>query len=128
MNYVDSSVVLADLLAEQRSPPAEFWNEPMVASRLLEYETWTKINALGLGRTRGDRASAILDHITMVGLSSAALGRALEPFPIAVRTLEALHLATIEHLRSLGHDIELASYDARLIAAARALGIPIFRL
>jgi hypothetical protein len=58
-------------------------------------------------------------------MSEAALARALEPFLIAVRTLDALHLATIEFLRSEGEPVPLASYDARLIAAARALGVPI---
>jgi len=126
--YVDSSVALADLLAEQRAPPAGFWNESLIASRLLQYEIWNKINALGVGRTHGERASAILEHVTMVELSPDTLERALDPFPIAARTLDALHLATIEHLRSRGHTIELASYDTRLIAAARALHIPVTAL
>jgi hypothetical protein len=48
----------------------------------------------------------------------------LEPFPISVRTLDALHLATAEFLRAQGEPMELASYDNRLLAGARALGIP----
>ena len=56
------------------------------------------------------------------------LARALEPFAAPVRTLDALHLASIEFLRGRGQTIELASYDDRLIAAARELGIPIARL
>jgi hypothetical protein len=47
----------------------------------------------------------------------------LEPFPIPVRALDALHLASMVFVRSLGHSMELASYDQRLIAAARTLGI-----
>jgi hypothetical protein len=39
--------------------------------------------------------------------------------------LDALHLATIEFLRSEGEPVKLASYDVRLIAAARALDVPI---
>jgi hypothetical protein len=53
------------------------------------------------------------------------LARALEPFPAPVRTLDALHLASIEFLRGRGQTIELASYDDRLTVAARALGITI---
>jgi hypothetical protein len=34
-----------------------------------------------------------------------------------------MHLATMEYLRDGGVDIELASYDERLAAAAEALGI-----
>jgi hypothetical protein len=39
-----------------------------------------------------------------------------------------MHLASIEFLRGLGQPLELASYDDRLTAAARTLGIPIARL
>jgi len=126
--YVDSSVALAELLAEQRSPPASLWNEPLIASRLLQYEVWNKINALGFIRTHGDAARTILQRVTMIELSQDALARALEPYPIAVRALDALHLATIEYLRGREYNIELASYDARLIAGARALRIPILAL
>ena len=42
------------------------------------------------------------------------LARALEPFPAPVRTLDALHLASIEFLRGRGQKVELASYDDRL--------------
>jgi hypothetical protein len=64
----------------------------------------------------------------MTEMSPPALRRALDPFPVSVRTLDALHLATAEYLRQQGEAIELASYDTRLIAAAQALGIPIAAL
>jgi hypothetical protein len=47
-----------------------------------------------------------------------------KPFPVPVRTLDALHLATMAFLRNHGQAIEPASCDARLLAAARALQIP----
>jgi hypothetical protein len=56
-------------------------------------------------------------------MSEAALARAVEPFPVAVRTLDALHLATMDFIRESGEPVQLASYDNRLIAAAGALGI-----
>jgi len=59
-------------------------------------------------------------------MSEAALARALEPFPVAVRTLDALHLATMDFIRESGEPVQLASYDNRLIAAAEALGITTF--
>jgi hypothetical protein len=52
----------------------------------------------------------------------------LEPFVIGVRTLDALHLASIEYIRSRMQIIELASLDERLLAAARALDVPIYQL
>jgi hypothetical protein len=126
--YLDSSVALAQLLAEDRVPPERLWGEPLTASRLLEYEVWTRIHARRLGESHGDAVRALIGRIALVELAPPVLLRALDPFPRPVRTLDALHLASIEFLRSQGQTPTLASYDARLVAAARALKIPIYDL
>jgi hypothetical protein len=41
MIYLDTSVALAHLLAEDRCPSPSMWDHPLVSSRLLEYEIWT---------------------------------------------------------------------------------------
>jgi len=64
----------------------------------------------------------------MLELTPTVLARALDPFPRPVRTLDALHLASIEYLRGAGQEVSLASYDARLILAVRSLSIPILEL
>jgi hypothetical protein len=66
----------------------------------------------------------LLDGVAYVELTPLVLARAVDPFPVPVRTLDALHLATMAFLQGHGQAIELASYDARLVAAARALEIP----
>ena len=124
MIYVDTSIVLAHLLAENRRPQDALWQQALVASRLLEYELWTRLNARGLGRRHGEPARALLARVDLVELTPQVLARALEPFPIAVRTLDALHLASIEYLRGQRAVVELASYDERLLAGARALNVP----
>jgi len=126
--YLDSSVVLAQLLAEDRVPPERLWGEPLTASRLLEYEVWTRIHARRLGRSHGDAVRAFIGRLALIELAPPVLLRALEPFPRPVRTLDALHLASIEFLRAQGQAPKLASYDARLVAAARALKIPVYDL
>jgi hypothetical protein len=126
--YLDSSVVLAQLLAEDRVPPERLWGEPLTASRLLEYEVWTRIHARRLGASHGDAVRALIGRVALIELAPPVLLRALDPFPRPVRTLDALHLASIEFLRSHGQAPTLASYDTRLVAAARALKIPIFDL
>lgn len=128
MIYLDSSVVLAQLLAEDRVPPERLWGEPLTASRLLEYEVWTRIHARHLGRSHGDAVRALIGRLALIELAPPVLLRALEPFPRPVRTLDALHLASIEFLRAQGQAPKLASYDARLVAAARALKIPVYDL
>src|SRR5262249_42821091 len=126
MIYLDSSVALAHLLSEDRSPRDAIWGENLVASRLLEYELWNRIYARGLGRSHGEEVRMLIGRLALIELAPAVLARALEPFPMPVRTLDALHLASVEFLRDRSQHVELASFDERLLAAARALRIPIF--
>jgi predicted nucleic acid-binding protein len=126
--YLDTSVALAQLLSEDRLPPAGLWNEPLASSRLLEYEIWTRIHARRLLRSHGDAVRALLGRVALIELAPPVLTRALEPFPRPVRTLDALHLATVEFLRRQGQAVKLASYDHRLVSAARGLKIRLYRL
>ena len=61
-------------------------------------------------------------------MTPPVLARALQPFPVPVRTLDVLHLATIDFIRGQGETVELASYDSLLLMAARALGITLLQL
>ena len=125
MIYVDTSVALAHLLAEDRTPPDSFWSESLVSSRLLEYELWTRLNARGLALSHGEAARALLHRLALLELAPPVLARALEPFPVPVRTLDALHLASLEFLRGQRVTISLASYDVRLLDAATRMGVAI---
>jgi predicted nucleic acid-binding protein len=123
--YVDSSVALAHLFREPRSPPASFWGQLLLSSSLLEFEVWNRVHAYGLADSHSTEAQALLARVELVEMSKPVLVRALEPFPSPIRTLDALHLATMDFVRRGGESIELASYDARLIAAAQAIGIAV---
>jgi predicted nucleic acid-binding protein len=126
--YLDTSVVLAQLLAEDRLPPASLWRQPLVSSRLLEYEVWNRLQARGLGPSHSAEARSLIGRIALIEMAPPLLVRALEPFPASLRTLDALHLAALEFLRDRGQAIELATYDDRLLDAARSLGIPVAAL
>lgn len=89
MIYLDSSVLLAHLLMEERRPPIAFWEQMSVSSRLLEYEVWNRIWARGLGQSHRDEIRAMFRKIEMVELTQLSLRRALEPFPVGIRTLDA---------------------------------------
>jgi predicted nucleic acid-binding protein len=122
--YVDTSVILAQLLAEDRSPsPGFFESETLVASRLVQYEAWNRINALGLNGSHGEDLRQLLGAIAFLELTPAVLARATEPIPSPVRTLDALHLASIDFLRSVRQRVTLATYDNRMAGAASAIGI-----
>jgi hypothetical protein len=126
--YLDTSVALAHLLAEDRAPPEGLWQETLISSRLLEYEIWTRIHARKLTRSHADEVRSLLSRVALVELSPPVLARALEPFPKPVRTLDALHLASMDFLLKQGQTVTLASYDDRLINRARALRFPLYKL
>ena len=128
MIYLDTSVALAQILAEDLAPPESLWKEELLSSRLLEYELWNRLHARGLGSSHGEAARAVLAEIAFLELSPHTLGRALEPFPAPVRTLDALHLASAQYLRQQGQKVLIAAYDERLLACARKMGIEIYQL
>ena len=130
MIYVDTSVALAHLLAEDRQPPGALWEETLFSSRLLEYEIWVPLHARGLAESHGEAARWLIGRVAMLELSPSVLARALDAFPGpgAPRTLDALHLASCAYLAEHGQGVNLASYDRRMNAVARAMDIPLFDL
>lgn len=128
MIYLDTSVLLAQLFAEDCVPPASLWESPVVSSRLLAYEAWTRLYGRGLGASHAEALRSLLQRITLIELAPEVLARAIEPFPSSVRTLDALHLATFHFLREQGQQPRLASYDERMLGAAAKLGFSILPL
>lgn len=130
MIYLDTSVALAYLLGEDRFPPDSLWQQTLVSSRLLEYELWTPLHARGIAESHGTLAHQLVGRIAILEMTPSVLARALSPFPggVQLRTLDALHLASCDYLVNNHQPVELASYDHRMTAAARAMGIPLFDL
>lgn len=127
MIYLDCSVLLAELFVEDRHPNSNFWRQNLMSSRLLQFEAINRIHALQLEAVAAP-AMEMLNRIDLVEMSPHTLERALGPFPIPVRTLDGLHLATADYLRQQGHSVELASYDRRLCRAAEAMGFTLASL
>lgn len=125
MIYLDTSVVLAQLLAEDRVPPESLWSEPLVSSRLLQHEVWTRIHSRGLAASHGALVRSLLDRIAFLEMVGPVLEESLHGFSLPLRTLDALHLASARFLQNQGSPVELATYDQRLLAAARAAEVPV---
>ena len=129
MIYLDTSVLLAEVLAEDRKPPSSFWRVPLISSRLLEYETLVRLQAYRVEPEYLALARDLLNETALIELSPHVLERALEPFSRPVPTLDALHLASLYYLHSeRAQKVSLATYDDRLRTAATALGIGIHEL
>ena len=128
--YIDSSVVLRIVLGE-RAPLRE-WSKirSAISSEIIRVECLRVLDRL---RTMGAlderelsrrRATAIeiLSGFELVRVNRAVLDRAAEPFPTLIRTLDAIHLASalLVHARA---PTRLATHDAELATAARAVGL-----
>lgn len=128
MIYVDTSVALAQLLAEDRQPPASLWRETLVASRLLEYEIWTRLHARKVADSHGEATRNLVGRIALLELAPPILARALDPFPHPIRTLDALHLASLQYLIEQQQEVWLASYDRGMLTVAQSMQLPILDL
>jgi predicted nucleic acid-binding protein len=126
--YVDSSVLLAWVFGEPRQPRPDFWQERLVASRLLAYESWTRVNAYLFGQPVRDGLQTALSCVTLVDMRADILGPPEETWPLPVRTLDRLHLATARYLRIQAPDLHLATFDKRMAECALALRIPLYDL
>ena len=126
MIYLDTSVALAHVFAEDKRPTDELWGEPLVASRLLQYELVNRVNARERRKQSLGAVESLLARVSLVELSPVVLKRALEPFPVQVRTLDAIHLATIDFIVNHGQRCELATYDLRMKAAAKAMKFTLY--
>lgn len=71
---------------------------------------------------------ALLGRIAFLELIPEVLARATEPFPLSLRTVDALHLGTLEFVRAQRVTVDLAAYDERMREAAVALQIPLYPL
>lgn len=119
---------MAHLLGEDRRPPVSLWSEPAISSRLLEYEVVVRLNARNATPKVYSVARALLDDIELIPLDPLSLDRALQPFPVPLRTLDAIHLSTFLFLQGRGLKLQLATYDKQLAKAAKTLSIPLVKV
>lgn len=132
--YAESSAVLAWVLGEKagstiRSTLAEA--EIVIASDLTMVEcARALIRGVALGAlSEGDAAErrARLDEVSaswhILRIGSDIVDRSRRPFPgEPIRTLDALHLASVLAARAAVPGIEILSLDARIRRAGRQLG------
>ena len=128
--YLDSSVVLRVVLGQPGSLREWRAIEIGVASALLEVECVRTLDRLRLLEgiaedeiaRRRETVYRIVEALTLIEPTRPVLARAAQPLPVVLGTLDALHLASMEFLRSRNQNLTLASYDDRMITAAQAIG------
>jgi predicted nucleic acid-binding protein len=124
--YLDSSALLKLVRAEAESADLTAWlaerpDAPLVSSALVEVEVIRACRRIderlvGIGR-------ALLGVLDVVPLDGQVLETAAELSGPGLRSLDVLHLASA---LVLDPDLDVfVAYDARLVAAARAVGLEV---
>jgi predicted nucleic acid-binding protein len=130
--YLDTSALLRLVLREPGALDDLRSFEGLVSSELLAVEALRTIDRLRLqGALSPEEAASRratiadwLEAIDLVLLQAPILARASEPFPTAVGTLDALHLATALVWRErMQRVLVMATHDGGLALAARSFGI-----
>jgi len=129
--YVESSVILRLVLGQPGALHEWRTLDRGATSALAEVECLRTLDRLRLSGNLAElqiaeRRAAVYDALgtlAIIELSRTVLGRASQPLPVTLGTLDAWHLASALAWREpAGDNVVLATHDARLGAAARALG------
>jgi predicted nucleic acid-binding protein len=125
MIYLDSAAVVKLAHAEAESGALRSWLDERIETAWIS-SVLTEIEAFRvLARYAPEAASrlpAVLDQIDLIGLEPPIRIMAQTARPAAVRSLDAIHLATALHTRRTLSSF--VTYDKRLLAAVRAAGLP----
>lgn len=122
--YLDTSAVVKLLALEPESDALrrELRRWPRrVSSSLLRVELLRATKRAGLPRLTVS-ARRYLTAISLIRLDETVLDRASDLEPPALRSLDAIHLASA---LALGNDLGMViTYDDRMLQGAAALGLP----
>jgi predicted nucleic acid-binding protein len=132
--YLDTSALLRLVLGEPGALTGLLRAEVLVSSELLAVESLRTIDRLRLrGALSAEEASSRratvdewLEAVDLVLLQRSVLARASEPLPVALGTLDALHLATALVWRDrTQRPLVVATHDRDLALAARSFGFEV---
>ena len=124
VTYLDSSALVKLAVAEPQTPALRRYlarRRPLVSSGLARTEVARAL--LPLGETVVRRGLDVLSRIDLVRINEQVLADAGALLPAELRSLDAIHLATA---RLFGRTLaRVITYDDRLTAAAKALGLTV---
>ena len=120
--YLDSSAIVKLAVAEAESAALRRYvrrRAPLVVSALARTEVARAL--LPLGSAAVQRGHEVLSRIELIRVSDRILLDAGSLLPAHLRSLDAIHLAT---MRQLGGSLrKVVTYDTRMAAAISAMGV-----
>jgi uncharacterized protein len=126
MLYLDTSALVKLVRPEAESAALAMWlnaraGEAAVTSTLTEVELPRAIRRSSPGRLTD--VAAVLARLARFEIDAAVRATAAAYTDPGLRSLDAIHLATADHLRSSGKTISsFVTYDSRLAQAAMSAG------
>jgi len=117
--YLDSSVLLRHILLGDRGIKQVYMLDEVISSELLDIECRRVLHRYRLQGHLNDldymKALERLETVTPAGA-----------FPVTIKTLDALHIASALHFSETfpGKQVLIYSYDAAFNRCARSLGFP----
>jgi predicted nucleic acid-binding protein len=122
--YIDSSAIVKLAVAEPESASLRRYlrrRGPLVVSALARTEVGRALLPLGPVAVR--RGTDVLARLDLIRVSDRILADAATLMPANLRSLDAIHLATI---RQLGASItRVLTYDERMSRAVGAVGLTV---
>jgi uncharacterized protein len=127
--YLDSAAIVKLVHREPGSDALDSWlaeraGMPRITSSLAEVEVPRAI--MRIAPASQPRIPAVMGTIARFEIDAAVRGLAASYKDPALRSLDAIHLATAQVLTAElgGQPATFVSYDMRLLAAASALALP----
>lgn len=119
--YLDSSAIVKLVVPEPESAALMLYlrrRRPLVTSALARTEVARALMPLGTNAVR--RGLDVLRRLEIVRITDRILDIAGVIQPAELRSLDAIHLATVQ---DLGNELaRIVTYDGRMAAAAASLG------
>jgi len=123
VRYADSSALIKLVVAERESDALRAYlrGERPTSSVIAYAEVLRAARRRGAGAE--DEARALLRALTLIAIDDAILETAATLEPAAIRTLDAIHLATA---LVVGDDLDaIVTYDGRMATAARTASLEV---
>ncbi len=133
VRYADASALLRVLFGEPGPVMPLEAKKPVISSRIVEIETFRALDRARLTGHLDDEdmarkskeLRALLQRVHLMAVSDDVIERASRTYPVSIRALDAIHVATAEILAAEGASVDFWTHDKRQALAATARGLDV---